>query len=183
MSLWFTVLLLTQLTGPGVGRWPTRKAGKTWGAVGTADRDVYSLWAAAQRSSKTTNILRQTDMAHGPGCAGPVLPRSAILLFTAHKARGHEWGGRARLTPCCQLIAPHSSVMRTACAFVGTVGMRLCFCRVRLGGSSKLGAASTRGEKPEWRRPAQRLAELVGRYSVPRCCWAAGSSHTWSRLP
>jgi len=50
------------------------------------------------------------------------------------------------MTPCCQLIAPHSSVMRTDCTFVGTVGMR---SSISAGGCSKLGAASTRGEKPQ----------------------------------
>ena len=55
------------------------------------------------------------------------------------------------MTPCCQLIAPHSSVMRTDCTFVGTVGMRSSISAEGGAGraSSKLGAASTRGEKPQ----------------------------------
>ena len=55
------------------------------------------------------------------------------------------------MTPCCQLIAPHSSVMRTDCTFVGTVGMRSSISAEggAGGAGSKLGAASTRGEKPQ----------------------------------
>ena len=46
---------------------------------------------------------------------------------------------------------PHSSVMRTDCTFVGTVGMRSSISAEGGAGraSSKLGAASTRGEKPQ----------------------------------
>ena len=76
--------------------------------------------------------------------------RYCCLQHIKHEAM-RERGGRARLTPCCQLIAPHSSVMRTACTFVGTVGMRSSVSAEGGAGraSSKLGAASTRGEKPE----------------------------------
>ena len=47
---------------------------------GTFQARVLEWVASAFSASKTTDTLRQTKVAHGP-----VLPRSAVLLFTEHK--------------------------------------------------------------------------------------------------
>ena len=122
-------------------------------------------------------------------------PSAPKVSNTAHQARvvysrwgmrPWEWGRRASLTPCCQLIAPHSSVMRTDCTFVGNIGMRSSVSAEGGAGraSSKLGAAATRGWKAWMKETSTEVsrAEVADTQSQD-VCWASGSSHAWSRLP
>ena len=65
-------------------------------------------------SSKTTDTLRQTKVARGPvGARGQCYPGRqyrCLQRISRQCEAVRQWGRRARLSPCCQLISPQHSV-------------------------------------------------------------------------
>ena len=102
------VLPVTLFTDPRVDKLRPRKMKEDSRSCG-ACRHVYSLGSSNWESSKTSDILRQTKVAHGQVGAQAQCYQGQqyhCLQNISYEAV-REWGRRAWLTPCCQLLSSH----------------------------------------------------------------------------